>query len=519
MCAKQAEYMLLPGRLWPNTPSGAAIEIEVFGATGEFQSGKSLLGLSIAPGKHPAGHAFEGQPRTLYCDLEKSGATYGGTGCNRIDVPAEMAKIYGNTWTARQLAEWFVKLPTVVKPGQYDVIHVDPINDVESGIVDLVKSNPQAHGYSKAQMDNSTALLMAAMKAYWKRTLMEFSRVCKTFFFTTHLRDEFKGGKPTGRREARGKETLYELASLYLWLERKPDEKGNLPQVPSAICVPPYGKHRLADTSINEETGELITVDLLPPRIPVATVAAIRGYIANPPNYGKLKESERVIEEKETEADMERLKMARAQAESEAANAKMALVDRQEKLTAIRQAAQTSPSTLPVTQTTPVTHKEPTPTDAEISRMKADSDAKLAIAKQSEEKLMAGVEGSHAEARDAGQQTQQGKAATTEKVDRFKALCAASKVSMPRLKSAIDPRGGKFTSMTAENQDAVLNWLQTLADCQGLVVDLGLDDAKVKGMLARAGVQEIEGLSMELLGKFRESLTKAKAARAGSGGN
>ena len=281
--AKAKEFTLPPGRLWPNTPSGWPLDIEIFGSTGEFNTGKTLLGLSIAPGAHPEGHAFAGKPRTLYLDFEKSGKTYGGTGCIRIDVPAELIKLHGMNYTARQMAEWFNALPSRLKAGQFDVIVIDPANDIESGQVDLVRSNPAAHGYSAAQFTGSVALLMAAMKAHWKKVLLNYSTVCQCFYFTTHLRDEFKGGKPSGKREPRGKETLAELASLYLWLERLPDEKGNVPEKPTAIVL----KQRLADTRINA-VGELEVTALMPPRIPVATVQAIRGYIANPPDYAKL---------------------------------------------------------------------------------------------------------------------------------------------------------------------------------------------------------------------------------------
>jgi len=332
MAKIKTEVVIPIGRLWPLTPWGSPMEVEVFGATGEFATGKTLLGLSIAPGSHPAGHAFEGKPRTLYLDLEKSGATYAGTGCKRIDVPAELAKLHGPNYTQKQVAEWFNGLPGALKPGQYDVIVVDPVNDIESGEVDVVKANPTAHGYTTNQFSGSVGLLMAAMKAHWKKLLMGYSNVCDCFFFTTHLRDEFKGGRPSGKREPRGKETLAELASLYLWLERLPDDKGIVSDKPSAIVL----KQRLADTRMNA-AGELEIVNLMPPRIPVATVQEIRRYIANPPDYSKLATAERVIEKPETEMDLQRMRLATAEAQATAATAQANLIDRQRELTAIRE--------------------------------------------------------------------------------------------------------------------------------------------------------------------------------------
>jgi len=102
-----------------------------------------------------------------------------------------------------------------------------------------------------------------------------------------------------------------ELASLYLHMDRRPDAKGNVPDVPAANVI----KSRLADHRF--EDGELKWIDLLPPRLPFATPKAIREYIKTPPDYGKLKPAERLIEDKETEADIASMKLATAEAERE----------------------------------------------------------------------------------------------------------------------------------------------------------------------------------------------------------
>ena len=57
--------------------------IPVIGLTGEYQSGKTLFGLSISPG-----------PRTLVYDMEKSSLTYESIGFQRVDIGAEMLKLH-----------------------------------------------------------------------------------------------------------------------------------------------------------------------------------------------------------------------------------------------------------------------------------------------------------------------------------------------------------------------------------------------------------------------------------------
>lgn len=450
MAKAKVEIILPPGRLWPNTPWGSPMEIEVFGATGEFSTGKTILGLSIAPGFHPEGHEFAGQPRTLYLDLEKSGTSYAGTGCQRIDVPAEMTNALGPKWTSKQLAEWFNSIPQRIKPGQFDVVVVDPINDIESGEVDLVKANPTDYGYTKGQIDNSTPLLMAAMKAHYKKLLMGFAGVFKCLYFTTHLRDEFKGGKPTGRRESRGKETLAELASLYLWLERRPDEKGKVSPIPSAIVM----KHRLSDTRVNE-AGELEVVELMPRRIPKATVQEIRRYIASPPNIEKPAAGETVVEKEPTELDMQRMRLAAAEAEAAAAANQASLIDRQMELAAIRrqavQQAQTQAQTKPEPQQqkpAPAPNPETTAVNQEIAEKQAEGQRLAAAAPPEDKPAMPSP-------------------AVRSRVERFNGLLSTSGISPEKLKAAMAKYGAeRFTMLSDDHQEALLAAMQKAANAR-----------------------------------------------------
>lgn len=320
-----------PGRLWPNTPSGTPVEIEVFGATGEFKSGKTILGLCIAPGVHPEGHAFAGKPRTLYLDHEKSGGTYGGTGAHRVDVPAKMLEMHPRSYTPLDVFNWFLGTIDRLQGGQFDVLVVDPVTDIEAGLVQYVRKNCADFGLTANQLEKSAGLLWGAVKDYWKQILLRLSAKVRCFYFTAHLRDEWKGNTPTGRREPKGKDTLMELASLYLWLERVPDKDGKVNDAPSALVL----KERLADTSINLETGEVNVVRLMPPRLPVATVQAIRRYIACPPDYAKLKDGERVTEKEASEEELLRLRLAAAEAEQATETSRLSRLTRTMELQAL----------------------------------------------------------------------------------------------------------------------------------------------------------------------------------------
>ena len=343
---KPQPFKLEAGSIYPKTPYGNTIQIAVFGVTGEWKAGKSILGLSIAPGVHPSAHPFAGKPRTLYFDFEKSGTTYWqGAGCEYVDVHAKMTELYGNkgggvdAYTPLDIFTWWLKALQSIKPGQYDVIMADPITDIEDGATQYVRQNSEKFNLSSKQVQKGGGLLWGALKAFYKATLLScLASRCQTFFFTAHLRDEWSGESPTGRREPKGKDTLMELASLYLWLKRDVVKegplKGSVLDIPEADVI----KQRIADTRIDPETGELQIKQLLPPHLPAATIGHIRGYIAN--GYGKKPSKiERVVKEEPTEQELLHLRQTTAQAESDAAVSKLSLLERQAQLRAMANAA------------------------------------------------------------------------------------------------------------------------------------------------------------------------------------
>lgn len=282
------------------------MEIEVIGLSGEFASGKTLMGLTICP---------EG---TLLIDLEKSAGTYAGSlGVkHREDFPVYLQAKHPGGYKSIDVFVAFCEYLDKIQPGEYRVIMVDPISDVEQGLVDWVKANPKHFGRTSNQYDKASGLLWADVKAHWKILLAGIASKCESFVFTTHMRNVWKGSSPTGKREPKGKDTLEELCSLYLVMNRLPVKRtGKPPAKPAAIVR----KSRLVSMSMVD--GEMEMVPTLPPRLPIATPKAIRDYIANPPDPKKLKKSEVVVEEGLSDDDKLLIQREIAMANAEAAEA------------------------------------------------------------------------------------------------------------------------------------------------------------------------------------------------------
>lgn len=259
--------------VWPNNK-----QIEVIGVTGEYSSGKTLFGLTIDP------------KNTLYYDYEKSGGTYDGLGVTRVDVPDELHRKHPKGFKPIDAFSWWYQHIKTIEANQYSVIMCDPISDIEEGAVEWVKGRYKEFGFQSAENFQKTGgIFWAKVKAEWKRILADIAARCQTFVFSTHLKDVWVGNKSTGKRVPKGKSTLMELASLYLFMEREADKNGKVPLIPAATVL----KTRLADTTMSE--GGVVITPTLPPRLPQATPDAIRKYIITPPNYDKLKTGEKVL--------------------------------------------------------------------------------------------------------------------------------------------------------------------------------------------------------------------------------
>lgn len=269
-------------------------KVEVVGVTGEYGCGKTLFLLSIDPVK------------TRYYDFEKSGGSFADDlGATRVDVPAIMLAMYPGGYTPQQLFEWWIADIKKIKAGEFTVIACDTIGDIEGGLADYVANKLfQEYGFKTPEKFQSMGgVFWASVKAYWKSVLTDLASRCQTFAFASHLKVKYKGGMATSDKTPAGKSTLMELSSLYLWLERKQAEK------PTATVI----KARL--TSAKMVNGKLEAVDILPPRLPEGTYAAICEYIQSPAGARKLKKGEQT--EERVLSEDEKLRMRAEIAENE----------------------------------------------------------------------------------------------------------------------------------------------------------------------------------------------------------
>lgn len=305
------------------------LPLPVIVVTGKHQAGKTLFGLTINP-----------DPKTtcIY-DLELSSVTYSIPGLERVTIPEVMRNLMRQQggYKPIELYKWWVSdVRERVKPGRYRVVVIDPISELEDGITEFVRANPELFGATAVQYQKMQGIMWGHVKALYKQILTELAACCETLVIIVHMGKEWSGGgadaKPTGRLKPKGKETLFEVASLYLEMQRNLLPNGSLPEKPSAVVH----KSRLAHMVYDEKAGDWQTKAILPPRLAEATPRAIRAYIEKPADYSHLRKSELIDIEKPTEEDILNQKLALAEAEKEAARDRLIYA---EKMEAMRQAA------------------------------------------------------------------------------------------------------------------------------------------------------------------------------------
>lgn len=283
-------------------PLWGDVDIPIIVGTGEFGTGKSTFGLTICPG-----------PETLVYDQEGSTLSYRSLGFHHVDMAVELMKKYPGGFTPQQRWEWWKNdIIERGKSGKYRVAMIDPASELEDGLQEYINKNLNKFDLTLEQVRAAKGLFWGAVKREWKLTLDMLRTYFETIYLTVHLRDEFVGNKPSGKREPKGKETLKELASLFLWF----DKEGEKPPVPGANVE----KTRLSKFIFDQNTEEWTPVAILPPRLSVATPKKIREYIANPANYDKLKKGEKVLEHAMSEQEKLQLEaqIARDRAEASA---------------------------------------------------------------------------------------------------------------------------------------------------------------------------------------------------------
>ncbi len=276
----------------PHTPQNGLwhpYKIPIVVLAGETDSGKTMWGLTVDERTFD----FSQEPCTITWDLEGSSVPYtGALNFKRVDLVESAIKSHGEGYKNLHLYDVWRNSIEGIKPGQYTVGMIDTASEIEDGLGQYMKLHPGEFGWTSAQFERAGGLFWGALKAEWKRSIMYTASKFQTLVVNVHMKAEWKGKTVTGKRIPKGKDVLMEIASLYMTLHR--DMKAgisNQPVRPSGQTKRPFGKSRLM--RIDPQTGQ--PQQLLPPVVMDASPDGIRAYLKNPPNFSKLKPSERSL--------------------------------------------------------------------------------------------------------------------------------------------------------------------------------------------------------------------------------
>lgn len=309
--------------------------------TGETSSGKTTLAAGVGvPDENMAYFDFEKSARLI-----ESQHPFG----EYHDVQAELAQVHGEkAYKYTDMYNHAINLFETIPAGKYDVIILDNASPLEAGVAAFVENNPQLFGMTAQQMISAGGVKWGIIKDHYSQILTRLASKTNMVIIVVQLRTQWDGKSPaktrTGKNkyEPKGLDTLDQLSSLSLWLKQRPgmipagmvtkcrigtrvwvDDPSNPPLVnigENEIKIPDY-----LLSALYGESG-YITIPHLPPQLPIATWPAIRYYMRNPVDYGKLKTEENVpIEDVVTEDDRVYLQFMTEQARSQTAADNLAL--------------------------------------------------------------------------------------------------------------------------------------------------------------------------------------------------
>jgi hypothetical protein len=343
-------------------------ELSVIGVTGPFGSGKTLFTLGIDPNcfRSPGPDT---EKTTIHWDTEDSATPFAPSlNFLHIRLGRKMVEKFPKGHKPIDLFLFWLEQMRTIQPGRFRVGIVDTISEIEEGLCDWVRANPATFGHTSGQYSKMEGLFWGDVKSYWKRILTEALSRFETFAFTSHTKVVWRGSAPTNQKTAKGKETLWELASLYLWLDRSPKPGSKTaPTKPSGTIF--NNKNRLV--RFDPATGELQPI--LPPRLPEATPTAIREYIRHPADYSNLKPEERAIDSESLSAD-DRLQL-QAQIASDTASAEQSKLSLYELAKRAQAASVVAPAPIAVVPATvPAESASTPPAGATTTQLMASSE-------------------------------------------------------------------------------------------------------------------------------------------------
>ena len=371
---QKVEWTDKPGEPFWGRVNGEPLKIRTIGVTGPFGSGKSLACDMIDA------------RNTLKIDIESSSSAFNLPFKKHLIMYDEVkTKNKSGIPSPIECFVWFRDLLKEIKVGEYTVVSVDPINEIQQGAYDYVVANPKEFGRTAGQYDKMTALAWGDVKTMIDMMVGVLSDKVETFAYTMHMGQVWKGGKPSGEMKAKGSDVFRKMADVVFVLNRPIDPKtGKQVDAPVALITPPIGKSRLVHA--NADTGEIKPI--LPPAIHGLSAAKIRDYIAKPPNYKKLKASEVAPAESLSDDEKLQLKAQIAQDEREAEEAKNARLadvkDAADRNTAAKKKAAESKKEAPAAAESPSTTPESPEAPADETTESSTDPAEAAAEAQDE---------------------------------------------------------------------------------------------------------------------------------------
>jgi hypothetical protein len=136
-----------------------------------------------------------------------------------VDLSTELSQKHPDGWTNLHFYEAWRDSMRAIEPGRYDVIGVDTIEPIESGITDWVAQNPSYFGRTPRQYDESRDRFWSDVDTLLAVNILELRVKAKMVILTANMTHAYQEGRRVrGKRQRKGRHILSKLATLEIEL-------------------------------------------------------------------------------------------------------------------------------------------------------------------------------------------------------------------------------------------------------------------------------------------------------------
>lgn len=212
---------------------------------------------------------------------------------NYFPVVQEVATVKGDKYKPVDTFDRVMQILASIPNGRFTVLILDGLTILQQAALEQVKKAPVSYGVDpqKAVSGSMGGAWPGVSTVMTQIFNIARSKGIEVVGVTTEVKAKWGSQGPLlGKFEIKGVDVLHKMSVLtVLMVPGDPKNQG----APAGLVM----KEQLAKVEWSKEQGRMVVTKRLPPRLPIATMAEVYGYLSKPANFSALRAEEIPSEE------------------------------------------------------------------------------------------------------------------------------------------------------------------------------------------------------------------------------